>query len=251
MNIGDMLRKSIRKLIYRENATSETLIKYLCDKGARIGKGVAIYAPNKTLLDKSAPWLLKIGNRVRIAEGVKILTHDYSWSVLKCCRSGDFQPGEILGAQSPVNIGNNVFIGMNAIITRGVTVGDNVVIGAGSVVTNDCESDAVYAGNPAKRIMSIDEYYQKRRQKQFDEARTIARAYMERFGKEPPQEAFSEYFMLFCTPEDAMQVEVFRRQMETSGNFEECVQYIQAHKPMFHGYRAFLEACMKTVVETN
>lgn len=52
----------------------------------------------------------------------------------------------ILGASGIVEIGNNVFIGMNTIIERNVKIGDNVVVGAGSLVTKDCESDSVYAG---------------------------------------------------------------------------------------------------------
>ena len=70
--------------------------------------------------------------------------------------------GGILGASGEVAIGNNVFIGMNTIILRGVHIGDNVVIGAGSVVSKDCAENGVYAGSPAKFIMSINDYYEKR-----------------------------------------------------------------------------------------
>ena len=52
----------------------------------------------------------------------------------------------------PIQIGNNVWIGMNSIVMRGVTIGDNVVIGANSVVTKDIPSNAVAAGNPCKVI---------------------------------------------------------------------------------------------------
>ena len=112
------------------------------------------------------PWLISMGDNVRITHVVIILTHDYSWSVLKKL---PHKGGAVFGAQAPVKIGNNVFVGMNAIITRGVTIGDNVIIGAGSVVTHDCESNSVYAGSPAKKIMTIDEYYAKREEKQFEE----------------------------------------------------------------------------------
>ena len=52
----------------------------------------------------------------------------------------------------PVVIGNNVWIGMNCVIMRGVTVGDNVVIGANSVVTKDIPANTIAAGNPCKVI---------------------------------------------------------------------------------------------------
>ena len=54
-----------------------------------------------------------------------------------------------------------MFVGTRAIILCGVTVGDNVVIGAGSVVTHDLPSNGVYAGVPAKRVCSIEEYREK------------------------------------------------------------------------------------------
>ena len=60
-----------------------------------------------------------------------------------------------------VKIGNNCFIGAKAIILPGVSIGDNVIVGAGSVVTKNIPSNVVVAGNPAKIIMSIDEFTQK------------------------------------------------------------------------------------------
>jgi len=52
----------------------------------------------------------------------------------------------------PVYIGNNVWIGMNSVIMRGVTIGDNVVIGANSVVTKDVPANTIAAGTPCKVI---------------------------------------------------------------------------------------------------
>jgi acetyltransferase-like isoleucine patch superfamily enzyme len=50
----------------------------------------------------------------------------------------------------PVKIGNNVWIGMNAIVLKGVTIGDNSIIAAGAVVTKDVPPNTVVAGNPAR-----------------------------------------------------------------------------------------------------
>ena len=55
---------------------------------------------------------------------------------------------------APIVIGNHVWIGMGAIILKGVHIGDNAVIAAGSVVTHDVPSNTVVAGNPAKVIKS-------------------------------------------------------------------------------------------------
>ena len=236
-----MIKEWIRKLLYREKASSADFVAWMRSKGAVVGTDVSIYVPTKTGIDITCPWLLTIGDHVRIAQGVIILTHDYSWSVFKQLPDSK---GIILGAQSPVTIGNNVFIGMNAIITRGVTVGDNVVIGAGSVVTKDCESNSVYAGNPAKKIMTIEEYFQKRQALQFQEARQIARHYQKRFGKMPPREIFREHFQtMFCSVEEGVRTAPFKFQMSTGEGFAESVAYMKEHKPMFESYEAFLEAC--------
>lgn len=56
----------------------------------------------------------------------------------------------------PVVIGNNVWIGMNSTIMRGVTVGDNSIIGANSLVTKDVPSNVIAAGIPAKIIKAIE-----------------------------------------------------------------------------------------------
>ncbi len=235
-----MIKNFLRKIILKEKANSEEYVKYLRKKGVDIGQNVHFYSPQHTFVDPTAPWLISIGDNVNITHGVIIITHDYSWSVIK--KRPDTK-GRILGAQSPVTIGNNVFIGMNAVITRGVTVGNNVIIGAGSVVTKDCESDSVYAGSPAKRIMSLKEFTQKREQLQFNEARKLALVYRKKFGKDPPKEIFTEYFTLFCKPQDAEQVSKFVYQMQTGGNYEDTVAYMNSHEPMFESYEAFLDVC--------
>ena len=193
-------------------------------------------------MDISAPWFISMGDNVRITHGVIILTHDYSWSVLKKL---PHKGGAVFGAQAPVKIGNNVFVGMNAIITRGVTIGDNVIIGAGSVVTHDCESNSVYAGSPAKKIMTIDEYYAKREEKQFEEAKALAVFYRNKFLKEPEIEVFSEYFMLFYTSQQALKIPEFVSQMKINDNFEQTLDYMKNHKPMFDSFEAFLKACFE------
>lgn len=53
---------------------------------------------------------------------------------------------------SYVIIGNDVWIGNQAIILRGVNIGNGAVIGAGAVVTCDVPSYAIVAGNPAKIV---------------------------------------------------------------------------------------------------
>ena len=56
---------------------------------------------------------------------------------------------------APVKIGDNVWIGMNAVILKGVTIGENSVVAAGSVVTKSVAPNVVVAGNPAAVVRQI------------------------------------------------------------------------------------------------
>lgn len=55
----------------------------------------------------------------------------------------------------PIIIGNNVWIGMNCTIMRGVTIGDNTIIGANSLVTKDIPANVIAGGVPCKIIKEI------------------------------------------------------------------------------------------------
>ena len=56
----------------------------------------------------------------------------------------------------PIFIGDDVFIGANCIVLKGVNIGNRSIIGAGSVVTGIIPPDEVWAGNPAKFIKKLD-----------------------------------------------------------------------------------------------
>lgn len=53
---------------------------------------------------------------------------------------------------APISIGNHVWIGMNAVILKGVTIGDGAIIAAGSVVVHDVPTNSLAAGVPAKIV---------------------------------------------------------------------------------------------------
>lgn len=57
-------------------------------------------------------------------------------------------------------IENDVWVGANVIILKGVTVGRGSIIAAGSIVTKDVEPYSIYAGIPAKKIKSRFNEYQ-------------------------------------------------------------------------------------------
>ena len=85
-----------------------------------------------------------IGDGVMIARGVKIYDTDYH-NIL------DAQ-NNILNPDADVIINNHVWIGVNAIILKGVTIGEGSIVAAGSVVTRDVPSRCMVAGNPARVI---------------------------------------------------------------------------------------------------
>lgn len=240
-----MIINFFKKLIYGKRSDSAAYICHLRKIGVAIGDDVTIYAPTKTFIDEQYPWMISIGNHVHITEGVKILTHDYSWSVLKVADNiaENYGGGGIFGASGEVKIGDNVFIGMNAIILRNVRIGDNVIIGVGSVVTKDCERNFVYGGNPARKIMSLEQFYQKRKELQLKEAKELALAYYKRFAKKPDKEVFHEYFMLFADEQDILSCGAFNNKMNLCGNRQQSFVYSQENKPVFCSYEEFLNYC--------
>ena len=102
----------------------------------------------------SEPWLISIGNNVHIVSGCHFVNHDGGVLILR-----QYFPS--LEICKRINIGNDVYIGLNCIIMPGVNIGNNVVIGAGSVVTRDIPDNSVAAGVPAKVIKSTAEYCEK------------------------------------------------------------------------------------------
>ena len=60
------------------------------------------------------------------------------------------------GASAPVILKNNVWVGDQAMICKGVTVGENSIIGAGAVVVSDIPANTVAAGNPARVVKELD-----------------------------------------------------------------------------------------------
>lgn len=110
------LKNFIRRIIHPNHYSSHVFVKYLRNIGINIGKGTYFFDPLNTKVDISRPYLLEIGNYCKITGGVIILTHDYSYSVIRRAYH------DILGECHKTIIGNNVFIGMNAIIMPGITI---------------------------------------------------------------------------------------------------------------------------------
>ena len=89
-----------------------------------------------------------IGDDVTLSHGAKIISTGYD--IDHWMSSGE----KIHTTNTPITIGNNCWIGANAIILPGVEItGEYVIIGAGAVVTKSItESNVLVAGNPANIV---------------------------------------------------------------------------------------------------
>ena len=160
-------RQNARRLTRLYNATTECeqskrqeLIKQLfgsageevfieptfrCDYGYNIKVGNGFYANfDCIILDVCE---VSIGDNVFFAPRVNIYTATHPLEAEA--------RNTLLEYGKPVAIGNNVWIGGNAVVNPGVTIGNNVVIGSGSVVTRDIPDNVVAAGNPCRVLRVI------------------------------------------------------------------------------------------------
>ena len=88
---------------------------------------------------------ISIGSHCLIGDGVGMFDTDYH----------EIEQGRpILSA--PIKIGDNVWIGREALLMPGVEIGDHSVVGAGSVVTRSVPARSLVAGNPARIIREIE-----------------------------------------------------------------------------------------------
>lgn len=135
-----------------------------CDHGYHS----SIYGPTRLMTDTREDALIEIGDNTRI-NGASIHATERITVGRNCLVAANVTildsdghgllPGEralVNPVSKPVIIEDNVWIGINSIILKGVRIGKNSVIGAGSVVARDIPPNCVVAGNPARAIKSLD-----------------------------------------------------------------------------------------------
>ena len=128
-------------------------------KNFRMGKGCLIFgAKNITIGDnitiREYGYMegyagIVIGNNVNIAPHASFLSIDHNYSQKDTLIS---QQGYKTGL---IEIGDNVLIGTNAVIMKGVKIGKNSVVGAGAIVTKSFEDNSLIAGVPARLLKVI------------------------------------------------------------------------------------------------
>ena len=91
------------------------------------------------------------GNNVMIGPNVMIYDHDHNFNKKNITFKNQGYNS------SSISIGDNVWIGANVFISKGVKIGNNVVVAANSVITKDVPNNSLVAGNPFVIIKKINE----------------------------------------------------------------------------------------------
>lgn len=140
-----MLKRLFNKIRYWRESPEH----YARRIGVKVGNGCYI----GTKLFPSEPYLIEIGDNVRIAGETSFFTHGGIWSLRKIYNDPE------LDHFGKIKIGNNTYIGEKCMIMPGVTIGERCIVGGGSVVTKSVPDGCMVAGNPAKFIGYTDDFY--------------------------------------------------------------------------------------------
>ena len=100
------------------------------------------------------PAYVRIGNNVRFSS-CSLIGHDGVVAMLN--HAYDLK----LDSVGKIDIGDNVFIGFNAIVLPNVTIGSNAIVAAGAVVTKNVAAGDIVAGIPAKPIGRVEDLVQR------------------------------------------------------------------------------------------
>lgn len=133
--------------------------KYLKKKKVFLSMGEKCYYHTRDI--PAEPYLVKLHDDVRIAAGVRLITHDIASYMVNNIPEYE-QYGKAHYYMGAIEIFDHVMIGANSLILPNVKIGPNVVIGAGSIVTKDIPPNSVAAGVPARVIGSFDDFAKKR-----------------------------------------------------------------------------------------
>ena len=182
--------------------------------------------------------MITIGENVDINDNFTIMTHDFGTFVF-LNKYHDFVP-----SSGKVTIGNNVYIGRDVTILKGVTIGDNCIIGLGSIVTKEIPVNSVACGVPAKVVCRIEEYYQKRKVKSVQESIDYAKSLIESKGEELSITDFTEEWALFFRKDDFEKYPEMHRIIDWRLKDSQ-KDFWKNHHPVFDGFEEYLSRCRK------
>lgn len=234
MSFSSAIKKKIKKRLYPNSYSSERYVDYLREQGAKIGAGTFFYTPETHPVDESSLPFLEMGCNCRVTKDAYILLHDYSYAVLRPTHH------EMLRKSGTVKIGNNVFIGTRATILVNTEIGDNCIIGAGSVVSGRFGSNLVIAGNPARVISTLDEYYAKLKANFVEAAKTYYCKISE-FKKRPLEEEEMSWYISLWKAKDMAKREAMLKKIRVDGDDSNLVVAdVMKTEAVFQSYEDFL-----------
>jgi len=116
-------------------------------KGAKclIGKNCSINSNNMIACRD----YIRIGDNVQLSPNVQIYDHDHDYKAAGGISANKYKT-------SPIEIGNNVWVGANTIILRGSKVGNNCVIGSGSIIKGKYPDNSVIVQRRKTEISLIE-----------------------------------------------------------------------------------------------
>lgn len=122
-----------------------------CPENIYIGNNVQI-GPYATLWTTKAKIIM--GNNIAFGPHVFIITGDHRFDIIGKYMFSITNEEKLSQNDQNVIIQDDVWIGANVIILKGVTIGEGSIIAAGCLVNKDVEPYSIYAGSPSKKIKS-------------------------------------------------------------------------------------------------
>ncbi len=111
-------------------------------------KGISINIGNNVFIGCGCEFNITesiiVGNDCLIGSGCRFVDHNHGIVTGMLMREQD-------GSGQSIIIGNDVWLGANVIVLKGVTIGDGAIVGAGAVVTKSIPAYEIWAGLPAKK----------------------------------------------------------------------------------------------------
>jgi acetyltransferase-like isoleucine patch superfamily enzyme len=139
-------QNNARLIVSGFNQIGRGSLLWILDNGICCLNGASTSGNNMII----AKELVEIGAGTQIAWGATVCDHDFHKTYSNAVQNIE---------TAPVRIGQNVWVGMNSTILKGVEIGDNAIVAAGAVVTRSVPARSVVAGVPARIVKENVEFY--------------------------------------------------------------------------------------------
>ena len=162
MNIHRVLYRIKKIIFYPINVFHARMapVSYARRIGVSVGEKSEIYGSSRLMFSEE-PYLVSIGKNVHISVQAVFLCHDGAVLPFR-------KEHPKLDLAAPIIVGDDCFIGAQAIIMKGVSIGSRCVVAAGSVVVKDVPSGCIVGGNPAKQIGTTEEFLKRAKLRSLD-----------------------------------------------------------------------------------